>query len=140
MLTLDTLRRIAAAVAADLFDAHRGAVPLGRGRSIVAFYCDGHDADPVAAAGTAKARAALAADGYVLGPTVTDPADGYTAVFEAVPPAGTDPEAALEACETAAWEGWAAARGRDPDRDLFARLQRTIANATTAGRTLAHVV
>jgi hypothetical protein len=140
VLTRAELAALATHIGEHLCEAHRGAVPLGRGRTVILFWNDGHSHQPVGRAALDKTRAVLEADGFHVGRVVTDPAEGYTAVIEVIPPAGVGPLDAVETCEAAVREGWAAARNLDPDNDPFARLQRGIARSVTAGLTLAGVL
>lgn len=136
MLNIKQLQKVANFVADHMTEAHRGAVPLGRGRSVIVFGCEGYT-DPRVLRAAAITRTILTADGFAVGEVATDTAYGDVWVLEATAPAGTDLETATERCESAVWEAWAAVRNLDPDRDPFACLQRGIALGVTAGRTLA---
>lgn len=139
MLTKVELESIAWHARDQWFEAHRGAVWFVPGRTVIVFANDGSKHESVGHAAISMARGLLEADGFVIGPVVADPDDGYTVVFEAVPPAGTAPLEACDLCTAAAWEGWGAVRNLDPDRDGYAVYQRGIANSLVGGEFLSRV-
>jgi hypothetical protein len=137
MLTREELEALAAVVGGgELFEAHRGAVRLTGGRSILAFVNDAYSTDPASPASVTAARNRLSGDGYILGPVTPLPPEDYTAVFEVVCPAEVELDEAQDAVESALWEAWAAAHDASPLLDGFCTLQRRIARRVTAGRVL----
>ncbi|QEL20560.1 hypothetical protein [Limnoglobus roseus] len=111
MISPTDVRKLAAAIQDQLFAAQRGAVPVPRSRSVLAFGHEGYG--PMAREAVAASRALLTAGGYYLGTVVTGGEDGYTWAFEAVPPLrGVGPPA--EAVTGFVWAGWAATRSGDP--------------------------
>ncbi|QEL17703.1 hypothetical protein [Limnoglobus roseus] len=111
MLPPTDLRKLAAAIQVELFAAQRGAVPVARSRSVLAFGNEGYG--PMAREAVEVARALLTAGGYALGPVMTGGEDGYTWAFEAVPPpCGLGPP--VDVVTGFVWAGWAATRSGDP--------------------------
>jgi hypothetical protein len=128
MLSENELRHIANVINEHdrLCRAHRG-VLVGPGQTLIVFGNDGHIDEPVGMAAVSHAKAALKADGFVVGETVTSD-DRYVWLFETNRMGGRL-TGEIAAAEMAVWEGWAAARDLTLERDTFAAVQRGIARA-----------